>query len=321
VKKDAVYALLAVVFVLIAAWALASVRGDLPLTPSKPFEAAASHAKKRVDPKEKVVMHVNGEPITESEFDMFAASAPAETRQFYATAEGKRLLADELVKLKALEQEGRRIGVEDDPAVRAQLDSISSQLVAGKTLERLVNEETDKRVAAEFAKQKETARTLRHILIAYQGGQFPAKDGHPLPLPDAMQTAATLVARIRGGEDFAAIAKRESDDVQTAPRGGSIGPVSADQLPPSMQATVSKLQVGQVSDPVKTEFGVQIFKVDTPSLEEMRPMLAEKLKREVAGEAIERLHKAAKVELDKGFFPPAPVVPQPPRMQQPKTNG
>ena len=320
-KKDAVIALIAVVFVLVAAWAIAGVRADRPLTPSKPFEAPAGHAKKKIAKDDKVVMHVNGEPITESEFNMFAASAPEETRAFYGTAEGKRLLADELVKLKALEQEGRRLGVDDDPAVRSQLDSISSQLVAGKTLERLVNEDTEKRVAAEFAKEKDTARTLRHILVAYRGGQFPPKGGQAPTAEQAMQKAATLVARIRGGESFADVARRESDDVQTAPRGGSIGPVSADQLPASMSATVSKLQMGQVSDPVRTEFGVQIFKLDSPSLEEMRPMLSEKIKREVAAETIQRLHKSAKVELDKGYFPPPPVVPTPPRMQQPKTNG
>ena len=320
-KKDAVIALFAVVLVVAASWVLATVRPDRPLTPSRPFEASAGHAKKKVDPKDKVVMHINGEPITESEFEMFASSAPAETRAFYATAEGRRLLADELVKLKALEQEGRRLGVDDDPAVRGQLDSIAAQLVAGKTLERLVKENTDKRVEAEFAKEKGTTTTLRHILVAYQGSAVPPKGGQPLTPEQAMQKAAGMVSRIRGGASFEEVAKAESDDVQTAGTGGLLGTARPEQLPPNVASAVKTLRPGQVSDPVRTEFGVHIFRVDEPSLEVMRPMLAERIQRQVAAETVQRLQKEAKVELDETYFPKSLVPQEPGAAPRPKSNG
>jgi peptidyl-prolyl cis-trans isomerase C len=326
VKKDAVIALIAVVLVVAASWVLASVRPDRPLTPSKPFVAGSGGhvARKKIAPNDKVIMHVNGEPITESEFNTFATQAPAESRQFYLTPQGRRMLADELVKLKTLEQEGRRLGIDNDPDVRSQLDSIAAQIVAGKTLEKLVKESMDQKVAAEYAKEKGTTKTLRHILVAYQGSQVPPKSGAAPPMNAAMQKATAIVAKIRSGMDFALVARTDSDDQQTAANGGVLGAARPDQLPPDIAAVVNTLKPGQVSDPVRTEFGIHIFRVDEPSLAEMRPMLEQKVQREVMTETVERLQKTAKVELDDKFFPPAPVVPQPQQQQpqpSPKSNG
>jgi peptidyl-prolyl cis-trans isomerase C len=320
VKKDAVIALIAVVLIAAASYVLASVRPDRPLTPSKPFTQTAG-AKKKVDPNDRVIMHVNGEPITEAEFHTFAAQAPAESRAFYVTPEGRRLLADELVKLKTLEQEGRRLGVDADPAVRSQLSSISSQIVAGKTLEKLVKEGLDQKIQAEFAKEKAGTKTLRHILIAYRGSQVPPKAGEAPSAEQATQKAAAIVARLRAGADFAEAARAESDDQQTAANGGVLGAARPEQLPPNIAAVVNTLRPGQVSDPVRTEFGIHLFRVDEPSLEEMRPMLEQRLQRDVMTQTVERLQKAAKVDLDKAFFP-EPKTPSPaPAAPAPKSNG
>lgn len=322
-KKDAVVALVAVVVVLVAAYVLAVVRPDTPLTPSKPFEAAAGPAsKKKIGPNDKVVMHVNGEPVTQSELELLAQNAPAESRAFLATKEGHKMLADEMVKLKALEQEGRRLGIEDDPAVRAQVNSISSQIVAGKALEKLVSENTEKRLAAEYAKEKGSAKTLRHILVAYQGSAVPARGGKPgPPVPQAMQKATTLVSRLRAGMSFDQLARTESDDEQTASKGGILGAARPDQLPPNIAQVVNTLKAGEISNPVQTEFGIHIFKVDEPSLEDLRPMLSEKIKREVAVETLDRLKKNAKVELDPTYFPPATQTQPPPAATAPKPNS
>jgi parvulin-like peptidyl-prolyl isomerase len=320
VKKDAVVALVAVLLVVAASYLLASVRPDGPNTPSAPFKAETKAGKRTLGPNDKVVMHVNGEPVTEAEFDSFILAAPQEQRAFYASPQGKRALADELVKLKTLEQEGRRLGIDDDPDVRAQVASVSSQIVAGRALEKLVRDGMDARVQAEFAKEKATAKTLRHILVAYEGSAVPAKSGQAPKVEQAMQKAAALVGRIRGGADFAQVAMQESDDQQTAPRGGVLGAARPEQLPPDIAAVVTKLQPGQVSDPLRTEFGVHIFKVEAPSMEEMRPMLEQRIQREVMEETVGRLQKGAKVELEPSYFGPEPK-PLPAAPGLPKSNG
>ena len=322
-KKDAVIALVAVVLVAVAAYALATLRPDRPNTPSKPFQPSSKTAGKKIAPDDKVVMHVNGEPVTESEFNSFAMSAPEQQRSFYATKEGRRILADELVKLKTLEQEGRRLGIDDDPEVKSQVIALESQIVAGRTLEKLVKENVDQKIAAEFAKEKASAKTLRHILLAYEGSAVPAKSGKAPAAEQATKKATALVAQIRGGADFGDVARRESDDQQTAPRGGVLGAARPEQLPPNIAAVVNALKPGQISDPLKTEFGVHIFKVEEPSLEEMRPMLEQRIQREVLEETVSRLQKAATVKMEESFFGPAPQTPPAaiPGATAPKSNG
>jgi peptidyl-prolyl cis-trans isomerase C len=310
VKKDLSLAVVAVLVVAGISYLLATMRPDRPPTPSKPFTAGAkAPSAKRVRPNDKVVMHVNGEPVTEREFNAFALQAPAQQRAFFASPQGRRALADELVKLKVLQQEGERIGLNEDPEVESQVESVRAQIVAGRALEKLVKEEVDKRLQAEYEKEKASSMSLRHVLVAYQGGAVPPRDGKPRPVKDAQAKAGDLVKRLRSGADFASLAKSESDDAQSAERGGSLGAARPDMLPPEIATVVSKLKPGQISDPVTTPYGVHIFKVETPSIDDLRPMLAERVQQQAIGEAVGRLQEKAKVELDPTFFPPMQSVP------------
>lgn len=307
-KKDIVIAAVAVVIVIAVAFGLAALR---------PGQGPASSASTDKDPaaakalgSDNVVMRVNGEPVTEREFNLFVQNAPAEGRQFYGSPAGRRALADELVKLKVLEQEAKRMGVTDDPEVKAQIEMARSQITAARALEKLANQKTDERIPAEYEKEKASAISLRHILIAYQGGAVPARGGQQPPTEQAAMAKATqLAARLRAGADFAQIARAESDDEQSGANGGMIGPAKPDQLPPDIATVVSKLKPGQMSDPVKTQFGVHIFKVEQPSLEDLRPMLSQRIRQQVAEEEVKRLQGGAKVDLDPKFFPPAAAAP------------
>ncbi len=306
-KKDIVIAAVAVVIVVAVAFGLAALRPNSPSTPSssaKNPDAASALG------SDNVVMRVNGDPITEREFNLFLQNAPAEGRQFYGSPAGRRALADELVKLKVLEQEAKRMGITDDPEVKAQIEMARAQITAARALEKLANEKTDQRIGAEYEKEKASAVSLRHILVAYQGGAVPARRGQPAPSEQAaMQRANAIAAKLRGGADFAETARAESDDEQSGANGGMIGPAKPDQLPPDIGSVVSKLKPGQMSDPVKTQFGVHIFKVEQPSLEDLRPMLSQRIRQQVAEEEMKRLQGGAKVDLDPKFFPPAPAAP------------
>lgn len=306
-KRDILIAAVAVIVVLAVTFALSGLTRDLPLSASEPFRPEARGEEKRLAPDDKVVMRVNGEPITEREFNAFTESAPAEARPFYSTPAGRKALADELVKLKTLEQEARRRGLTENPDVRTELEMARAQITAGRALQTLVDETADARVQAEFDKEKKSSVSLRHILLAYQGGAVPPRQGGSAPSPDqATKEAQALVGRLRGGAEFEQVARERSDDQQTAPQGGNLGPARPDMLPEEIAAVVRNLQPGQISDPVRTQFGVHIFKVDEPSLEELRPMLRQRIRQQAAEEVINRLHSQAKVELDPEFFQGAP---------------
>jgi peptidyl-prolyl cis-trans isomerase C len=306
VKKDIIIAAVAVVIVIAVAFGLAALRPNHASTSTGAKDAAVTKALG----SDNVVMRVNGDPVTEREFNLFLQNAPAEGRQFYGSPAGRRALADELVKLKVLEQEAKRLGIADDPDVKVQIEMARAQITAARALEKLANQKTDERIAAEYEKEKGSAVSLRHILIAYQGGAVPPRRGQqPPPVEVAMKRANEIATKLRAGADFAEAARAESDDEQSGQNGGMIGPAKPDQLPPDIAAVVSKLKPGQMSDPVKTQFGIHIFKVEQPSLEDLRPMLSQRIRQQVAEEEVKRLQGGAKVDLDPKFFPAPPPVP------------
>lgn len=328
-RKDISIAIAAVVVILAVAFGLSKMRPDLPLTPSRAYSAAKERFSSSAKPG-KVVMHVNGEPVTEAEFNAFLTAVPEQQRGVFATPAGKRQLADELVRMKALEQEAERLGIKDDAEMKAQMELLRTQVTAQRVLQKLVQQNADKEVAAAYEREKKNALSLRHIVLAYQGGMVPpkAQGAQPPTEQQAMQKAAGLAARVRGGADFAQVAKTESDDQESAQRGGSLGPLRADQLPPEIATVVSKLKPGEVSDPVRTQFGIHVFNVAEPSLEDLKPMLMQQVQQEIAQREITRLQKAAKVEMDEQFFPKVPAMPgqqpqapQAPVQPAPRGNG
>lgn len=318
-RRDLLIAVVAVALVAAVAFAVSTVRSDGPQTPSKPFTSASAAGEDLDKPAkdDRIVMHVNGEPVTEREFAIFLESAPPEGRAFYASPAGKRAIADEIVKLKVLVQEAERMGVTADPQVRMQMAMARAQIAAGKALEKIATEKSEEKIRAEYEKEKGSAVTLRHILLAYEGSQVPVREGQPARSADeAMKKAQALVAQLRGGADFATLAAAESDDTQSASMGGNLGPTRPDNLPDDIRPAIVGMKPGEISDPVKTQFGIHIFKVEQPTLEELRPLLGQRVRQQVAQEEVTRLQQAAKVELDPKFFP-EPQTPPGARMPVP----
>lgn len=87
------------------------------------------------------------------------------------------------------------------------------------------------------------------------------------PQADAKQKEAAraranqLLADARSGKDFAALAKKESED-PTASKGGEVGWVVRGQLPPALDKVVFSLAKGDISDVIETPGGLQIVKVE-----------------------------------------------------------
>lgn len=93
---------------------------------------------------------------------------------------------------------------------------------------------------------------VRHILI---------KPTEVLDEEAARELAASLRQRALDGEDFSELAKEFSDDIGSAQEGGELGWTSPGQMVPEFEAAMATTEVGEISEPVKSQFGWHILEV------------------------------------------------------------
>lgn len=325
--KDEALAAIGIAAVLGVTFGLHATVKQQPMAPSKPFVAAekssrATTAKPKDDSK--VVLTVNGETVTEQEFMHFVEQmVPEDQRPMVIAPAGagmRREIAEQIIQRKIFEQKARELGLDQEAGVQEQLKLFETEILFRRAIEKLVTP-TEAELRAEYAKHSGEMQTvdLSSILIAYQGGGIPARGGNAPTAEQAMQKASAIVARLRAGANFEQLAMSESDEVQSAQRGGHMGPVPAGALGAELAPKVAALKEGQVSDPIPSSYGVFIFKVgkrETRSYAEVRPMIEQRMKQERVQATIQRELAAAKVDRDKAFFgEPSATPPQMPPTQ------
>ena len=127
-------------------------------------------------------------------------------------------------------------------------------------------------------------RDASHILLSADEGDA----------DDQVVELAKVKARIEAGESFNDLAKELSDDVGSADLGGSLGTISPGSMVAEFEEAVFSLEaVGAVSDPVVTEFGVHLIKLDAILPEAGKPF------EEVSADIIESLKQD---EADSSYF-------------------
>jgi parvulin-like peptidyl-prolyl isomerase len=117
---------------------------------------------------------------------------------------------------------------------------------------------------------------LREKLVEQLGDQMPASDGqvrarHILismgadaseeDREAALSKAISITQRLRAGEDFAALALQFSDDTGSAQQGGDLGLFPRGQMVTEFEEAAFSLPIGQISDPVESQFGYHIIEV------------------------------------------------------------
>ena len=113
--------------------------------------------------------------------------------------------------------------------------------------------------------------------------------------------AKAVFEQLRKGADFAALAKEKSKDPSSS-EGGDLGYFTRDRMVPEFADAAFKLQVGQISDPVKTEFGWHIIKLEDkrarqiPEFDKVKDQLENMVARKALSEQVAKLRADAKIE-------------------------
>lgn len=88
-------------------------------------------------------------------------------------------------------------------------------------------------------------------------------------LKDARDRSVEIIKKLQNGEKFTTLATQHSDDEETKTKGGDLGLIILTELTPKVSEIITKLDTGKYSDPLETEQGLHIYKVDdriTPDL-------------------------------------------------------
>ena len=128
---------------------------------------------------------------------------------------------------------------------------------------------TEADIAAEYSSNMDTYRkgeevSVRHILYK--------SDGTPAGDAAARGKADSAVKRIKGGADFAALAKAESEDAGSKDAGGDLGSVPRGRMVKEFEDAAFAAAQGEVVGPVKSPFGFHVLQVTARSAERVQPL-------------------------------------------------
>jgi len=259
----------------------------------------------RAADEDPVVARVNGVDIRQSDL-AFAEEEIGSNMPTIPPEQKRDYLINYLVDVIVLSQAAEKQNLADRPDVKRRLAFDHNRLLMESLLQDAgkssLSEDAERKVYEEAVKQVKNEEEVhaRHILV-------PTED-----------EAKAILAQLKGGADFAALAKEKSKDPGAA-EGGDLGYFTKEQMVPEFADVAFKLNKGQLSDPVKTQFGWHVIKVEdkrmrpTPTFDQVKPQIENYVAHRAQADLVENLRKSATVErLDKPAAPDASLNPAAP---------
>ncbi|AXI40661.1 peptidylprolyl isomerase [Sulfitobacter sp. SK011] len=234
-----------------------------------------------------VVATVNGKNITVGHMIVARATLPEQYQQ----------LPDEVLFSGILDQLIQQTALADTfsgelPArARLSLENETRSLTAAEVIESVMSQPiTEEAIQAAYDEQYADADL---------GEEFNASH----ILVETEEEAKAIVEELSGGADFAELAKEKSTG-PSGPSGGSLGWFGAGMMVPEFETAVAGMEAGSVSDPVKTQFGWHVIKLnekritEAPMLDSVREELDLQVRQTLVQAEIEKVTAAADVNKD-----------------------
>ncbi|OYU49923.1 MAG: peptidylprolyl isomerase [Rhizobiales bacterium PAR1] len=236
----------------------------------------------------KVLATVNGEAITEADVEVAMDDVASEYPNL--PAEGiKGLTLDFLIEMKVVAQKAKAEKIDQTDEFKRRIAYVQQRVMMQQLLVREAkNAATDAAMKKFYDEQigqiKPTEEVrARHILI------------------EGEDDAKKALARVKGGEDFAKVAKELSKDPGSGAEGGDLGFFTKDRMVPEFAEAAFALKPGEVSGLVKSQFGYHIIKLEerrmkpVPTLEQVKDRLAQALAGKAQAEYLGKLRAEAKI--------------------------
>src|SRR5712692_4993941 len=211
----------------------------------------ASACSDKPEASSKALAIINGKEITASEFELRWSQIPDYARKTFAGPEGRKKFLEELIYHELLLQEAKKRGFDRDRAFLERVERFKERSL----LERLRIEEVDAQVKVTMEEMK--AYYAANAATFTAPGEFRASH----IVVKTQEEAFDLKKRLTQGEDFAALARKDSLNIFTRYKGGDGGFIKKGQTLPQFEKVLLTLKVGGLSQPVATSFGYHVIKL------------------------------------------------------------
>lgn len=217
----------------------------------------------------KVMAVVKGKEITEKDLEMGIARLPYDRQQYFTSEEGKKQLLDQMISFELIYNYALDSGLENSKEFVEQLELVKKDLLIQAGVKAIMSEVdvTDEEAEEFYNSNKEMFKdgetvTARHILV------------------DSEEEANNIATEIRDGKSFEDAAK-EYSKCPSSSQGGSLGAFTRGRMVPEFENAAFKLEIGELSNAVKTQFGYHLIKVDSKQDADIKKF--EEVKEELKG--------------------------------------
>ena len=223
---------------------------------------------------EKVLARVGSEDITEAEILEFIQPFGQQAVMLYGTEQGRKMILDDVIAMRLYALDGVDSKLDQTPEFQSQLLNAKRAMLAQAAMQKAVagltvsEEEAKKFYDSNPAMFKQPERIrARHILVSGD------------------EELAKVQGELKAGKSFDVVAKEFSRDPGSAANGGDLGEFPRGMMVPEFEKAAFALKnPGDVSEPVKTQFGWHIIKLEeripesTIPFEQVKDRLTQELK-------------------------------------------
>ena len=261
-----------------------------------------------------VLAKVNGVDIRQSDLN----AVEEEAGQIPPMAEAQKrdyliaFLTDMILVSKAADEQK----LADTEEYKQKLEFARKKLLMSALLNKVgraaITDDAMKKVYDDAVKQVPAEEEVhaRHILIRADAGDEKASKA-------AEDKIKAVIARLQKGEDFVKVAGEVTEDPSGKANGGDLGYFGKEQMVPEFADAAFTLDKGKISEPVKTQFGWHVLKVEdkrtkpAPTYDEVKPQVEVYVTRKAQADLVAKLRESAKIEkLYKSDEPAAPGAPK-----------
>jgi peptidyl-prolyl cis-trans isomerase C len=254
-------------------------------------ELAAQQSSATDASAERVLVKIGDEAITQREFDLVFNQIPAAAKPKWDNPNAKRKLLREMIEVKLMAKEARRLNLDKDPDADFKIRSAVERALAQEYQNHIVAETqvTEEEAKAYWEQNKDRFNTpeqvqARHILVRTK------------------EDAEKALAELDKGRDFVEVAK-EMAIGPSRPTGGDLGWFGRGAMVQPFEDVVFSLKKGEVSQPVQTRFGYHIIKLydRRPAVEHSYAEIKDQVFETVRAERVYRKMEEDKLRLSSEF--------------------